>query len=195
MSELTNKLTNKLTSKLTQEEVRRLLDYNPETGELRWKVRRGGKAVAGSLAGKKYSFLGQGKNGLGKKFTRHYPDKRVEIFVHRKSYRAHRIIWLWMYGKFPTYQIDHIDGDAWNNSLSNLREVTNQQNAFNKRKKTNSSSDFVGVSYHKLRNKYVARIKFNNKHYHLGYFDCQIEGSKAYLTAKEKYHGKEYIRP
>ena len=49
-----------------------------------------------------------------------------------KTYGLHAMIWALAYGYFPQ-QIDHIDGNALNNRLENLREVTMAENNRNRR--------------------------------------------------------------
>jgi len=75
---------------------------------------------------------------------------------------------------------DHIDGKRSNNSRSNLREVTKQQNNMNTRAK--------GYYWHKAVGKWRAYIGLNGKTIHLGYFDIEAEAREAYLSAKAKYH-------
>ena len=77
--------------------------------------------------------------------------------------------------------IDHIDHDKRNNRLDNLRVVTASQNARNKTKKANCSSQFRGVTWDKKACKWKARIRMaKGKRKHLGYFDMEEEASKAY---------------
>ncbi len=48
---------------------------------------------------------------------------------HRKLRRAHRVIWEAVHGQIPDgLEINHIDGDKHNNSLSNLELVTRSEN-------------------------------------------------------------------
>ena len=49
--------------------------------------------------------------------------------------RGHRIVWEAFNGKIPAgLEIDHIDRDKHNNTLSNLRLVTHSENCLNKKK-------------------------------------------------------------
>ena len=72
--------------------------------------------------------------------------------------------------------IDHKDNDKLNNRLDNLRDVTASQNASNRTKKANCSSQFRGVCWNKKSGKWQADI---NGEY-LGMFDIEKEASKAY---------------
>ena len=80
--------------------------------------------------------------------------------------------------------IDHKDHDKLNNRLDNLQVVTASQNARNRTKKANCSSQFRGVSWDKKRGKWLAQISLaKNKKKHLGYFEIEEEASKAYEAA------------
>jgi len=84
-------------------------------------------------------------------------------------------------GDSHTNSIDHIDEDKLNNTISNLRIVSNGENQQNKKK-------VKGYYFHKRDKVYQSQIKVNNKRIHLGYFKTEIEARNAYLKAKEKYH-------
>lgn len=94
---------------------------------------------------------------------------------------GHRLCWYLHYGKLPKNLIDHIDGDKTNNRIENLRDVTNQQNHFNRAKTK-------GYTWYKSKNKFQAQIKLNGKNKNLGYFEKEEDARNAYLLAKEKYH-------
>ena len=101
----------------------------------------------------------------------------------KKSYKVHRIIACAFLGydlQNDIRVIDHIDRNKLNNSISNLRIVTRQQNNFN----TNSK----GVRYDKRYNNYQSRICVDGKSFHLGIFQTEDEARQAYLIAKQKYH-------
>ena len=78
-------------------------------------------------------------------------------------------------------QIDHIDHNRMNNSIDNLRVVTNQQNCFNR-------STTKGFTWDKNANKFKAYIKLNGKKIHLGYYDDEEDAKQAYLEAKAIHH-------
>jgi hypothetical protein len=104
------------------EALRAKFIYDPDTGEFRFRedsYRRSGKRMillrrAGDLAG-------------GKPVEGRY---RV-ITIDGVNYPAHRLAWLYVTGRWPHPEIDHIDGDRTNNRFANLREVTHSENMRN----------------------------------------------------------------
>jgi len=74
--------------------------------------------------------------------------------------------------------VDHIDNNNSNNNVNNLQLISNRQN-LSKDKKGGYSS-YVGVSWDKNRNQWVANIHINGKHKHLGRFAKEILAAKAY---------------
>ena len=98
---------------INQKVVNDLLEYHPSTGLLYWKPRpleycknSAYKKRADSTRAGKEAFTFTHKNGY----------KMGAIF--NKSYRAHTIIWLLVYGEYPNEYIDHINGDRGDNRLS-----------------------------------------------------------------------------
>ncbi len=92
---------------------------------------------------------------------------------------GHQFAYYYKYGKVVDC-IDHIDGNRSNNKIDNLREVTNQQNQFNRRGK--------GYYFNKDKNKYISYITIDKKKIHLGLYETEQEARQVYLDAKQKYH-------
>lgn len=82
---------------------------------------------------------------------------------------------------------DHIDGNRLDNRKSNLRICTHVENTRNRRPRT---KHFKGISWHIRIKKWQARIRKDNKEFHLGYFDSDIEAAKAYNKVAPKYYGE-----
>jgi hypothetical protein len=85
---------------------------------------------------------------------------------------------------------DHRNHDTLDDRMSNLRICTKAQNGQNRRKNCNNTSGFKGVKYYKRGKKWVAAINFENKRYHLGYFNFKEEAATAYDNASKKMHGE-----
>lgn len=159
---------------LTQQRICEILDYDPATGNFTHLMSRGG-VKAGDLAG------GIQTQQDGRQYR--------QIRVGGKIFRAHRLAWFFVHGRWPVEHIDHIDGDGLNNRIDNLREATHSENLRNRGATTKNTSGFKGVSWHKARRKWQAQIKTNGRKKHLGSFDTPEAAYAAYCAAAEDLHG------
>jgi hypothetical protein len=155
---------------LTAERLRELLSYDPETGVFTWRVTRGGGAQVGSVAG-----------AIDRHGYRH-------IKLDYRLYRAHRLAWLYVYGAFPSKELDHINRLRDCNAISNLREATRSENGQNKVLQANNTSGFKGVSWDKRARKWAAQIALNGKNKFLGRFSTPHEAHLTYLAAAAEMH-------
>lgn len=78
------------------------------------------------------------------------------------------------------YVIDHIDSDGLFNTEENLRYASKGLNAQNKEKQSNTTSDYIGVSFCKDRNKWRSQMSYVTKNLNLGDFEDEIEAAKVY---------------
>jgi len=158
---------------MTPERLHELLKYDPETGLFTWaKVRRGCRL--GGVVGC------QMKSGY------------ISIRLDNELFYAHRLVWLYVYDKWPIDQIDHIDGKRANNKLANLREVSNLENAQNIRgPKIKNKSGFLGVR--KENSKWLAEIKVNYRPIRIGLFATPEEAHEAYILTKRRLHVKNTL--
>lgn len=97
---------------VTQERLKELFDYNPETGNLVWKVRRQ-RIKVGGVAGR----------------VDNQGYRRIRL--DGRNYQAHRLVWLWHHGEWPKYEIDHINRVRDDNRIENLRDVSGSINRLN----------------------------------------------------------------
>lgn len=161
---------------LTQATIRRLLCYNPFTGNFMWRVSNSNRVRVGMYAGS----------------TQHVgPDRRPYRFisVYGKRYPAHRLAFLYMIGHFPFGEVDHYDRNGLNNCWTNLRDSTHSQNLANRGLNKNNSTGVKGV-YIVGNGRYRARIMVRGNYINLGRYDKLEDAAKAYIKAAKKYFGK-----
>ena len=152
--------------------VRQHFDYNPETGELRWRI-GSRRRPAGKLAG------AMSKTEKG----------RIIVGFQGKTYKAHILAWVCQTNEWPTHQIDHVNEDPSDNRWVNLRAATKSQNMRNIIKIKSNTSGHKGVGFHKEAKKWRAYIKADGVSYHLGLFLDKEDAIKAYIDAANKLHG------
>ena len=98
------------------------------------------------------------------------------------SYAAHRLVYQLHHGTLdPALQIDHVNGVKDDNRIENLRQVTSQENNFNR-------TGVRGYSWHKSSRKWAANIRVGGRLVHLGCFSEEENARAAYLGAKELLH-------
>lgn len=154
---------------LTAERLRELFSYNPETGLFTRLVQTSSNAKVGSVAG-----------SLNKGY--------ILLWVDKMRFFGHRLAWLYVYGRFPSAQLDHINGIGHDNRIVNLRECIHYENLQNLPSRKHSTSGFVGASFHKQTGKWQSKIRLNGKHIYLGLFTSPEDAHNAYVVAKAKYH-------
>jgi hypothetical protein len=74
--------------------------------------------------------------------------------------------------------VDHINNNQSDNRLENLQLISSRENSSKDVK--NKTSKYTGVSWCKVKKKWVTRFKINGKYLHLGYFKCELTASVAY---------------
>lgn len=166
---------------LDQSTVRRLFVYNPATGDLTWRQRddvlpEWNTKFAGKVAGSIWT-------------PRNSQTSYRQVSIFNRRFHLHRIIWLYMTGKWPA-EIDHRDGNGLNNRWSNLREATRSQNAANCGAMRTNKYGLRGVCFHKSAGRFQAQIKVDGKNRYLGLFDTKEEARAAYLAAAIEEHGE-----
>jgi len=103
----------------------------------------------------------------------------------------HRVVARMFLGETPEgMEIDHIDRDRANGSLSNLRYVTSSQNKMNSKLRKDNASGAKGVCWNKNSQKWMAYVKREGVGIHLGYFEDKGDAIRARDEAARKVHGE-----
>ena len=132
------------------------------------------------------------------------PTGYAHSTFNNKNNRMHRYIMIEILknninSKIP---IDHIDNNRLNNKRENLRIVTYSENTRNRTKLQNTSSEYIGVCWHKQYNKWISYIKYNKKQYN-SYYNNEHHAAHQYnlwcyefnlTTANLNIIPEEYIK-
>lgn len=142
------------------ERLNELLTYDPDSGDLRWKVHRS-NVKAGSIAG----YIRTNKNGR----------RDWKIMIDGKLYYSSRVIWDMHHHVDPGGKtIDHVDQNPLNNRIANLRLATaHEQNMNTKRTSPSMAARYTGlaVASHKndkQRPRWRGEIKISGHNYAFG---------------------------
>ena len=169
----------RLVSDLTRGYVRSIFTY--KDGNLYWKFRprqhfkndavfkRWNNRYPGNVAGS-------------------YTTRYRKVAVNGATYNVHRLIYLWHKGYIPK-QIDHINGDRYDNRIENLRSATKFTNKWNAKISTTNKSGVRGVSF-RSDGVWEAYINARNKRYYLGRFKKKSDAVRIIREYREKLHGK-----
>lgn len=139
---------------MTQDELKKVLSYDPCTGIFTRKGRPTGRVNKGY----------------------------VQISIKSRLYSAHRLAWLYMTGEWPALEIDHRDGNALNNSWSNLRLATRGQNCQNCKVRKDNSTGAKGV-YPAGGGRFMAQVRANGARY-----------SRAFAGLEEAAEWADFVR-
>lgn len=156
---------------ITAQRLREVLHYDPETGIFTWKIApRSKPEFIGTAAGSNH--------GEGYKIVK----------IAQRTYLAHRLAWLYVHGVWPSFNIDHRNGNRADNRIANLRDASQSINLQNQRgPRSHNKTGFLGVK--PARNgRFAAQIVLNGKPVHLGIFKTAEEAHAVYVAAKRKHH-------
>lgn len=164
-----------MTGMITQAELKRIFDYDEETGIFTWREKQNNRALAESRA--------------GTLSARGY----IIIIYKKKPYLAHRLAWLYVHGSLPA-KLDHKNRVKADNRIKNLRPATSSQNAVNKALNPRNTSGYRGVSLCKQTNKWRASCALHGKSYRLGRFNTKEEAARVRDEFAKELH-REFYQP
>ncbi len=109
----------------------------------------------------------------------------LQVKICGRLHLSHRIIWLMSYGEWPE-TIDHIDGDPKNNSLNNLRSVSQCANMRNQKKYLTNKTGIMGVHWVNSRSLWIAKVS----NCLIGTYECLLDACAARKGAEvgHKFH-------
>ena len=157
----------------SQQELSRVLDYDPSTGVFRWKGPANWRRRMDGVAGSRDS------NGY------------IHIRLDGVTYKAHHLAWIYVYGEMHLMpETDHKDGDRSNNAITNLRPCSHADNQANQKGRRNTTGLPKGVRRNPRGKPFTARITFQKRQILIGRFDTIEEAARAYHVAAQKFYGE-----
>jgi hypothetical protein len=153
---------------ITQEQALKFLEY--KDGILYWK----------SMPYKRNELIGTEAGTLDR-------DRR-QITINKKHYKTHRLVYLMFHGYMPE-EVDHIDNNPLNNRIENLRPASRSEQCCNTKLRKDSTSGIKGVTWDKVRNKWIVSINKDKKTVFRGRFDNIELAQLVAIEARDKFHG------
>jgi hypothetical protein len=167
-------------------------------GELRW-LRRSYQMFAGTgseqrrisqtwnsrFAGKR---AGSSASGQARKYR--------TVSIYGVPLKVHRVVFALHHGRWPEGDVDHIDGNIYNNDPSNLREVNHATNCRNQKLRSTNTSGCMGVHFDKRRGVYAVSISADGSKIHIGSYPSVEHAEIARRAAAKalgyhKNHGRK----
>jgi hypothetical protein len=159
---------------LTQERLKKLLIYERRTGRFIWRLR-----PVRCKQDATWNSAWSGKEAGSLK-----PSGYILICVDYQLYRAHRLAFLYVLGRFPIADVDHKNRIRSDNRWRNLREASRSQNLANGRHKKSDR----GVRRLPCGT-WQARIAIKGNSQGLGTFRLKRDAIAAYKKAAKKRFG------
>lgn len=158
----------------SQQSLLSQLRYEVDTGLLWWKERKINRQMDKSCG------------------TLHH-NGYLYLRINGKLYTLHRIIWKMVTGREPDH-LDHISGCRIDNRLSNLREVSRNQNNRSIGLTKANSSGYIGVRFSDKDNCWTTQITIERKRIFLGRFKDKRQAIEAYNHKAIELHGHFAMR-
>lgn len=178
---------------LTKEFLEECFVADFETGTLTWKVRplhHFPTVKSWKVWNTTYSGTVAGATSWR---TKSYFFKRVTIC--KMYFPVHHVVWVMYTGSMfdsENFVLDHVDRNPLNNSIDNLRLVSQRENMWNASgaKKASSLSEFKGVCFDNARQKWLLQIRTKSGKIS-GRFNDEQSAAYLYRVFSEEFH-KDY---
>jgi len=145
---------------LTHNYLLEVLEYDKYTGIFTW-VKSKRKSINGKTAG-----------------TIHHTGY-LYISINRTHFSASRLALFYVFGEWPEYDVDHVNGIKTDNRLCNLRDVKTRVNCLNRYE--HREGKLPGCYFKKDRKKWAAQIQISSKQKFLGYFESELDAHRRYM--------------
>lgn len=156
---------------ITQARLKEICTYDPESGLFEGIVNRGKKYKVGDQFGK------EAKKGY------------LQVTIDGRTYRLHRLAWLYVHGYHPPAEIDHKNGIPYDNRMENLRLADKAQNAWNRKGRPNRAMP-KNVTYHEKDRLYVVMFSKHRKLAFCKSYRNLEDAAQAALRERERLYGE-----
>lgn len=148
---------------LTHDRLKEVIHYSPITGIFYWRI--------SSKGTKQYDTVGS-VHSAG----------YLEAQIDKNRVYLHRVAIFYCTGKWPEYEVDHINHVPHDNRWLNLRCTDHVGNTKNCSISKNNVSGICGVYWSNQINKWIANIHVNHKTFYLG---CSADKETATQLRKD----------
>ena len=158
----------------SQQSLLKQLRYEVDTGLLWWKEKKINRQMDKSCG------------------TLHH-NGYLYLRMDGRLYTLHRVIWKMVTGREPDH-LDHINGCRIDNRLSNLREVSRNQNNRSIGITKANSSGYIGVRFSEKEKCWTTQITVERKRISLGRFKDKRQAVEAYNRKAIELHSHFAMR-
>ena len=107
----------------------------------------------------------------------------------RKLHKGHHIVWVVVHGCKPDGDIDHINGDKSDNSISNLRLASRGHNNANAKLRSDNKTGVKGLHWDSSRSRWLANVSIDGVQHQKRFLNR--EDAEAWITAtRNQLHGE-----